>query len=302
VLISASFDAGAGFVVWDERGGWDPDIKVPKFKMPPGATDCHVHIYGPSSRFPFLKERLNRAYEAPKEMLRAIHSKLGVERSVVVHGVTHGANLSVTLDALFTSGGRYRAIMPVDHTVTNQRLEELSASGVRGVRFNFMPRLGGPPDRDTLLRMAERIAPLGWHVLVHMDADDILVHCDTLRALKAPILFDHLLRLDPARGTNQEPFKRLVAFLNEGQAWVKLAALEKFSHEQYPFRDICGIAAALVDAAPDRVVWGTDWPHPDVVPGPTNDGDLVDLIPSYASTAALQQKLLVENPAQLYGF
>jgi predicted TIM-barrel fold metal-dependent hydrolase len=289
-------------VAWSELGGWDDEPKVPRFKMPPHATDCHVHLVGPAKRFPFVGERARRAYYAPKEVLREIHGRLGVERCVVVHGVAHGQNVAVTLDALFTANGRYRATMPADPAVTDQRLQELDASGFRAVRFNFMKRLGGPPARDVFLRTAERIAPLGWHVLIHMDAHEIFQHEDMLRASKAPLLFDHVLRLDPSRGAAQEPFERLVAFLKDGRDWVKISALEKFSKEKYPFRDICGIAAALMDAAPDRCIWGTDWPHPDVVPGPTNDADLADLIPSYAPTAALQSKLLVENPARLYGF
>jgi len=289
-------------VTWTELGGWDDEPTVPRFRLPPGAADCHVHIVGPAVRFRFVEQRAHRAYDAPKETLRAIHARLGVERCVVVHGVAHGTNLSVTLDALFTAAGRYRATMPNDPAITDQRLEELNASGFRAVRFNFMQRLGGPPEREMFLRTAERIAPLGWHMLIHMDADDILKYEDMLRAAKAPLLFDHVLRIDPSRGLAQEPFKRLIAFLKDGKAWVKIAALEKFSKEKYPFRDICGVAAAVLDAASDRAIWGTDWPHPDVVPGPTNDADLVDLIPSYAPTASLQKKLLVDNPAALYGF
>jgi len=291
-------------VAWDaDKGGWDPDTKVPRFELPPGATDCHVHIYGPASRFPFVKERLHRAFEAPKESLCAMHARLGVERCVVVHGVTHGFDLSVTLDALFRAAGRTRAVAPADPAMDDRRLSELDAAGFRGVRFNFMPRLGGPPDPAALRRTAERIAPLGWHLVLHLDADDVLVHRDLLRSLAAPILFDHILRLDPSRGTGQAPFLALVEFLREGRVWVKLAAFEKFSKEAYPFRDICGLAAALVEAAPDRVVWGTDWPHPDVgAGGPTNDGDLADLIPSFAPTPELRRKLLVDNPARLYGF
>jgi predicted TIM-barrel fold metal-dependent hydrolase len=289
-------------VAWDERGGWDDEPKVPRFHLPPDATDCHVHIVGPQARFRFDERRAHRAYDAPKEALRDIQARLGVARCVVVHGVTHGLNVAVTLDALFTANGRYRATMPNDPAITDQRLEELHACGFRAVRFNFMRRLGGPPAREMFLRAAERIAPLGWHILVHMDAEEILQYEEMLRASAAPLVFDHMLRLDPARGTDQAPFRKLVGFLEDGRSWVKLSAFEKFSKEAYPFRDICGVAAALLDAAPERCIWGTDWPHPDVVPGPTNDADLVDLIPSYAPTAALQKALLVDNPAALYGF
>jgi predicted TIM-barrel fold metal-dependent hydrolase len=297
-----AFQAGAIFVAWDEKGGWDDEPKTPRFRMPPDAADCHVHIVGPAARFPFVGPRAHRAYDAPKEVLREIHRRLGIARCVVVHGVHHGDDMSATLDALFTGHGAYRAIMPNDPEIGDRRLSELNASGFRGVRFNFMARLGGPPAREEFLRASERIAPLGWHILIHMDAEEIHRYEDMLRASKAPLVFDHMLRIDPSRGTAQEPFQKLVAFLKEGRDWAKISALEKFSKEKYPFRDICGIAAALVDAAPDRCIWGSDWPHPDVALPPTNDADLADLIPSYAPTTAQQQKLLVDNPARLYGF
>lgn len=288
---------------WDPRGGPDPNTKTPSFTLPSGSCDCHVHIFGPADRFPFMPSRRERAFEAPKNALETMHDKLGVDRCVIVHGFTHGTDLSVTLDAIETGGGRYRAIATVDDTITDERLEELQATGVRGVRYSA--RLGGESlNTDRIRRMAERIATFGWHLVLHLKGDDIITYAEFLKQLPVPFVFDHMAGIDPASGgTDQEPFRALVSHLKDGNGWAKISGIEKVSNQSYPFDDAAALANALISAAPEQVIWGTDWPHPQVGPqGPTNDGDLVDLIPSYASDAALQRKLLVDNPARLYGF
>lgn len=281
--------------------GPDPVTRKPNFAMPPSACDCHAHIYGPGAKFPFAANLGQMAFDAPKEALAAMHAAIGVERGVIVHGATHGTDLSVTLDALASGKGRYRAVALVEDAITDRRLEELDRAGVCGVRYNFVPHLGGPPDMKDFTRMAARIAPLGWHAVLHMKAEHILTFAEVLRRLPLPIMFDHMLRIDPSKGLQQEPFLRLVDFLEDGH-WVKIAAVEKLSKQRYPFEDSVALGAALVRAAPDRCVWGTDWPHPQVGAQRTGDGDLVDLIPAIAPDRGLQTKLLVENPARLYGF
>jgi len=275
--------------------------KKPRYVMQARACDAHVHVYGPAAKFPFAPAYAHLAFDAPKEALRKMHQTIGVQRCVIVHAATHGTDLAVTLDALADGAGRYRAVAIVDNVVTDRRLEELHDAGVRGIRYNFVPHLGGPPDPADLKRMAARIAPLGWHVVLHMKAEDILTFTGVLRELPLPILFDHMLRIDPSLGEAQAPLRCLLDFLAEGH-WVKIAALEKLSRLRYPFEDSVAIGAALIKAAPDRVVWGTDWPHPTVGAKRTNDGDLVDLIPALAPQPEQQRKLLVENPARLYGF
>ena len=289
---------------WDPRGGPDRDTRTPRFKLPKGACDAHVHVFGPRERFAFAPEQLARAFDAPKEDLAAMHAVIGAERCVIVHGAKHGNDLSVTLDAMASDAARYRAVAVVSDAITDAQLEALDRAGVRGVRYNIVPHLGGPPDPDAMRRMAERIAGLGWHLVLHMRDDDILTYADLFRSLKAPLLFDHMARIDPAKGgVDQTAFRTLLGFLESGDNWVKIAAVEKISRLPYPFDDVVSMAACLIEAAPDRVIWGTDWPHPDVGPqGPSNDGDLVDLIPAFAPDAAARRKLLVDNPARLYRF
>ncbi len=288
--------------IWTVKGGFDPDTKRPQFEMPAGACDCHVHIFGPTARFPFVPERLERAFEAPKDALENMHRKIGADRCVIVHGFTHGTDLSVTLDAMKTGGGRYRAIALVDDEITDQRLEQLNKAGVRGVRYTTL--LGGQPLKtDSIQRMVERIAPLGWHLDLLLNGNDIVTYHDFIKRLPVPIVFDHMAEIDPAGGFGQEPFQLLLSHLKDGQGWTKVSRIEKLSNQSFPFADVTALAAALIDAAPDRVIWGTDWPHPQIgEQGPTNDGDLVDLIPSYAPDPVIQRKILVDNPAHLYGF
>lgn len=232
-----------------------------------------------------------------------MHNKIGVDRCVIVHGFTHGTDLSVTLDAMDTGGGRYRAVATVDNTITDERLEELHAAGVRGVRYSVI-LVGESLNTDRIQHMAERIAIFGWHLVLHLKGDDIVTYADFLKRLPVPLVFDHMAGIDPASGgVNQEPFQFLVSHLKDGNGWAKISGIEKASNQSYPFDDAAALAKALILAAPDQVIWGSDWPHPQMGrQGPTNDGDLVDLIPFYASDTATQRKLLVDNPARLYGF
>ena len=283
------------------RGGPDPDTKVPRFVLPPGTCDCHVHLYGPAARFPFAPAQRDRAFEAPRETLETMHDKLGVERCVIVHGGTHGTDLSVTLDALANGNGRYRAVALVDPDISDTRLEELHQAGVRAVRYGFV---FSKPDQSVVRRMADRVAEFGWHMALFLRGDDIITFGDLFRDLPVPLLFDHMAGIDPSRGgSNQEAFQELVRHLKDGAGWAKLSALENHSHQLYPFADATELAGALIEAAPDRVLWGTNWPHPDALPGgPVNDGDLVNLIPRFAPDSVTQRRLLVDNPATLYGF
>lgn len=288
---------------WDPRGGPDPDTRVPRFTLPSGACDCHVHVYGPANRFPFLPERAERSFEAPKEALETMHGIIGADRCVIVHIPAHGTDMAVTLDAMATSARQIRAVALVEDTITDARLEELHTAGVRGIRYS--PTLdGGPLDAKAVRIMAHRVAPLGWHFLMHFKDNAILDYADLLEGLPVPFVLDHFGGINPtAGGTEQDSFRLIAGHLQDGNGWIKTSAIEKTSHQTYPFADAAKIAGALVSLAPDRVLWGTDWPHPGVgSQGPTNDGDLVDLIPTYAPDSAIQRKLLVENPQRLYGF
>ena len=296
--MSAATNQGAA-----PRGGPDPDTKAPRLALPAGACDCHVHVYGPAHRFPFLPSHAERSVEAPKDELERMHRAIGMDRCVIVHVPAHGTDLAVTLEAMQTSAREVRAAALVDDAITDKRLEELHAAGFRGVRYS--PTLdGGPLNEAAIRRMADRIAPLGWHILLHFKGEAILDYADLLDGLAVPFVLDHFGGVDPATGgTGQATFRLVEKHLRNGSGWVKTSAIEKISRQPYPFADAADIAAAFLSIAPDKVLWGTDWPHPGLgTQDPTNDGDLVDLIPTYAADPAIRQKLLVDNPARLYGF
>jgi 2-pyrone-4,6-dicarboxylate lactonase len=277
------------------------------FRVPSGSCDTHCHLIGPRTLFPFTPARAgDLAADATKAMLATMHQRLGIQRAVIVQSGLHGTDPSVTLDAIATSQGRYRGVVLVEPGIRDRELEVLHAGGIRGIRLNLVPHPDGPPNPADLVRLADRAANLGWHFLLHLRSEQISMLSGLLRKLRVSLVFDHLGRIDPSRGTSQPAIRRLVEFLADGNCWVKIAAVDKVSRQPYPFPDVAEIAAKLVDAAPDRVIWGSDWPHPDarglrhgVLP---EDEDLVALVPSYAPDAVLQRKLLVENPARLYGF
>ncbi len=269
---------------------------------PPGTCDCHVHVYGPPSRFPFVESHRDRSPDGPAPQLEAMHLAIGVDRCVIVHPPGHGTDLAVTIDAMDSGDRDYRAIALVEPAISDQRLEELHRLGFRGVRYS--PTLdGGALDKPAVLEMARRIEPLGWHLLLHFKDNAILDYADLLEALTIPFVLDHFGGVDPATGgTDQDSFRLVAKHVSGGNGWIKTSAIEKISHQSYPFEDAIEIAAAFVSLTPDRVIWGTDWPHPGVGEKATDDDDLLNLIPLYAPDAKTQRKILVDNPAQLYGF
>jgi 2-pyrone-4,6-dicarboxylate lactonase len=279
--------------------GPDPDTKQPRYVPPPGTCDAHCHIFGPADRFPFAAARPYTPPDAPVENLAKLHRILGIERAVIVHPSCHGKDLRVTLDAIARSNGRYRGTMLADDSLSARDLEELHERGIRAVRFNFVRHLGGAPDLNVFRRMVERIAPLGWHAVLHLDAEGLLEHRAVLQDLPVPMVIDHMGRVKAAGSLEQQPFNLLRDFMRHENCWVKVSGSERVSSLGPPFTDAIPFAQALIDVAPDRVLWGTDWPHPNVVHMP-NDGDLVDLIPLIAPDRATQQRLLVDNPARLY--
>lgn len=280
---------------------------MPSFQFPSFSCDTHCHLIGPRTLFPFTPARAgDTAADATKAMLAAMHRRLGIERAIIVQSGLHGTDPSVTLDAIASSEGRYRGVALVEPGIKDRELELLHAGGIRGIRHNFVSYPDGPPNPADLVRLAEQAASLGWHFLLHLRSEQILTLSGLLRMLRVSLVFDHLGRIDPSRGPNQPAVERLLEFVADGNCWVKIAAVDKLSRQPYPFPDVVEIVSKLVGAAPDRVIWGSDWPHPDarglrhgVIP---EDEDLAALIPSYAPNAALQRKLLVENPARLYGF
>ena len=261
----------------------DPNTRPPRFRLPALACDAHCHVFGPAARFPYAPERSYTPPDAPKENLAALHRILGIERAVIVQASCHGSDNSATLDAIAGSGGRYRGIAIVDETVTDKDYAALHAGGMRGVRFNFVKHLGGMPDMRVFHRTLERIAPLGWHLVLHLDAADIVELAPLLRGLRLPFIIDHMGRVKADAGLAQAPFRALLELVKLDTCWVKVCGAERVSTAGPPFADAIPFARALVEAAPDRVLWGTDWPHPNIARHMPNDGDLVDLVPLIAA-------------------
>ncbi|HZP34445.1 MAG TPA: amidohydrolase family protein [Candidatus Acidoferrales bacterium] len=270
--------------------------------MPPLACDAHCHVFGPAAKFSYSADRAYTPPDAPKERLAALHHILGIERAVIVQASCHGTDNRATLDAIATSGGRYRGIAIVDDKFTDRDYALLQEGGIRGVRFNFVKHLGGMPDMNVFRRVVERIQPLGWHLVVHLDAADIVELGEIFRKLTLPFIIDHMGRVKAAGGLGQPAFRALLELMKLENCWVKVCGSERVSSAGPPFLDAVPFAQALVTAAPHRVLWGTDWPHPNIARHMPNDGDLVDLVPLIAPTEELREKVLVENPAKLYDF
>ncbi|HEY6241575.1 MAG TPA: amidohydrolase family protein [Burkholderiales bacterium] len=284
--------------------GPDPNPVKPKYAPPPGACDAHCHIFGPAATFPYAPERRYTPPDSPKEKLRALHEHLGLARAVLVQASCHGADNRAMLDAIawsqqFEPGGAWRGVAMVGDEVTERELETLHTGGVRGVRFNFVRHLGGAPDPRVFERTLAMIALLGWHLVLHFDAEDIESHADLFRRLRVPFVIDHVGRVQASHGVDQRPFRMLLDLMKNPLAWVKVSGPERVSTAGKPFRDAIPFAAALVEAAPDRVLWGTDFPHPNVKVMP-NDGELVDLFARIVSGESLRKRILVDNPARLY--
>ncbi len=276
----------------------DPNPVKPRYVPPPGACDAHCHVFGPGERFPYAPNRSYTPPDAPKERLAALHQHLGLSRAVLVQASCHGTDNSAMLDALASSAGAWRGVAMVGRDVTDHELQRLHEGGVRGARFNFVAHLGGAPDLAVVEAIAARVAALGWHLQLHLDADDILIYRGFLDRLRVPFIIDHMGRVEARRGVGQEPFRLLLELMRNELAWVKISGPERISAGK-PFDDAIPFMRALIEAAPARVLWGTDFPHPNVRVMP-NDGELVDLFAACCEDDAVRAQLLIENPSRLY--
>ncbi len=280
----------------------DPDTRIPAFRLPPLTCDSHCHIFGPHARYPYAPGRSYTPHDAPLSAFRVLHGKLGVERAVIVNATCHGRDNSVVTDAIAESGGRYLGVANIDESFTDRELERLTEQGIRGCRFTFVRRLGAVPDLAAFQRIIKRIKPLGWHVDLYFEAQDVPDFVPMLRALPLTYVIDHMGGVRAGAIHDAASFAALVELLRTDEnCWMKVTGPERISAAGPPFHDVVPFARALIAAAPDRVLWGTDWPHPNVKLMP-NDGDLVDIVPHYTADPALQQALLVDNPARLYRF
>lgn len=279
-----------------------PAPSKPAFVLPPGAVDAHCHVFGPGNEFPYAPERKYTPCDAGKDELWALRDRLGFSRNVIVQATCHGADNRAVVDALRASGGRAKGIATVRRSVTDAELADLNAAGVKGVRFNFVKRLVETTPPDELLEIAHRIAPLGWHVVIYFEAADLPELYDFITRLPTLVVVDHMGRPDVSKPVAGPEFGLFVQLMRDNpQIWSKVTCPERLSQSGPPdYADVVPFARHLVETFPDRVLWGTDWPHPNLKSHMPDDGALVDFIPQIAPTAALQHMLLVANPQRLY--
>ena len=276
------------------------DPSKPEFKAPAGAVDAHCHVFGPADKFPYHPKRKYTPCDAPKEKLFALRDYLGFERNVIVQASCHGTDNAALVDALETAGDLARGVAVVDPAITGEELRAMGKSGVRAVRFNFVKRLVDTP-RDVFLSIAEKIKPLGWHIVVYFEAPDLEDLVPFLSELNTTIVVDHMGRPDVTKGVDHPDFQRFINLMkNNDMIWTKVSCPERLTQTPPDYSDVVPFAKMLVETFPNRVLWGTDWPHPNMKSHVPDDGKLVEVIPEIAPTAELQQKLLVDNPMRLY--
>ena len=280
-----------------------PEPSIPEFKLPSGAVHAHCPVFGPAGEFPFAPERKYTPCDAGKDKLWTLRDHLGLHRNVIVQATCHGADNRALVDALADSRGKARGVATVRASVTDEELKLLDNAGVRGVRFNFVKRLVDALPFDDLQRIAERIAPLGWHIVIYFEAADLSEYYEFFTALPTTVVVDHMGRPDitaPIDGPDFELFLRLLS--DNDNFWSKVSCPERLSGvgPEGGYEDVVPFARTVVENFSDRVLWGTDWPHPNMKTHMPDDGKLVDFVPKIAVTRELQRKLLVDNPMRLY--
>jgi 2-pyrone-4,6-dicarboxylate lactonase len=279
-----------------------PNPSKPRFKLPPGAVDAHCHVFGPEAKFPFAPERKYTPCDASKEQLFALRDFLGFDKNVIVQSTCHGNDNRAMLDALAHSNGRARGVASVGRDVSDAELKAMHAAGVRGTRFNFVKRLVDVTPREVLIEIANRIAPLGWHVVVYFEAQDLPEFWDFFTTLPTTVVVDHMGRPDVSKPVDGPEFELFIKLLSEHtNIWSKVSCPERLSKVGPDgYEDVVPFARRIVETFPERVLWGTDWPHPNMTTHMPDDGKLVDYVPKIATTPELQRKLLVDNPTRLY--
>lgn len=288
---------------------WYAHPTRPRFHLPPGAVDAHCHVFGPGAEFPYAPERKYTPCDASKTQLFALRDFLGFDRNVIVQATCHGSDNRALINALQSSGGKARGVATVQRSISDAAIQTLHDAGVRGVRFNFVKRLVDFTPKDELLEIAQRIKAWGWHVVIYFEAVDLPELWDFFTTLPTTVVIDHMGRPDVSKPVDGPQFTLFLEFMRQyPNVWSKVSCPERLSisgpsaldGEVNAYQDVVPFARRVVELFPDRVLWGTDWPHPNLKNHMPDDGLLVDFIPHIAPTAELQKKLLVDNPMRLY--
>ncbi len=287
----------------------DPNPKKPGYVLPANSCDCHFHVFGPPHRFAFAARRRYTPPAAPIEHYFMMQKAVGLGRGVVVQPSAHGVDNSAVLDAIARGGGRLRGVANIDRSTSDEDLARLHAGGIRGVRFSLMS--DRPGATDDIAAAIPRIAPLGWSLDLHIEPAHLVAHEAFIRDIPVPVVIDHIGRVRPADGLEQPAMRLVLDLARDARFWIKISCPDKISalpqavvEGGLPYADVAPYAQAAIDAAPDRILWGSDWPHannfsPGRIP---NDGDLLDLLAAFAPDENVRRRILVDNPARLYGF
>lgn len=279
-----------------------PSPRRPSVRLPAGSCDSHCHVFGPSAIFPYAADRTFTPVDAPVSQLMALHELLGLERAVIVQSACYGSDHSALLDALEAGGGQYRGVGLISRGTSPGAIADLHAAGVRGFRLNFLPHLGSPPEREEIRVIVAMVADLGWHAEVHVRWLDMARYADLIRWFPIPVVIDHMARLDLARDATGEAAGSLLSLLDSGGVWIKTSGADRISLTGPPYSDAVAFAARLVSHAPERVLWGTDYPHPNIKGPAPDDGLLTDQLTRIAPRPDDLHRMLVSNPAEFFGF
>ncbi len=274
----------------------------PSYRPPPLACDAHCHVFGPATAFPYAPKRKYTPKDAPKNALFDLHHQLGFERAVIVQASCHGTDNRAMLDMLRHAHGRYRGVAVIDEHCTQKELQKLHDAGVRGIRFNFLSRLMDVKPPKHYLRIAEKITALGWHIVVYFESENLHSITDIINKFPCPVVIDHMGRPDISKPINDESFQRVCELLSNKGNWIKVSCIERLSKVGPPYSDAIPFAHHLITHYPNQVLWGTDWPHPNMEGKIPDDTLLMNSIPLMVQDKALQKRLLVDNPHTLYGF
>ncbi|MEE8223216.1 MAG: amidohydrolase family protein [Alphaproteobacteria bacterium] len=287
----------------------DPNTRPPGWALPAGACDTHFHVFGPPDRFPYAATRRYEPPAAPIEHYWKVQKITGLARGVVVQPTVHGTDHAAIVDAIARSDGRLLGVACIDQNTTDADLAALKAAGIRAARFSLMSDRAG--SAKAMAREVDRIARLDWSLVLHIEPRFLLAHEDFIRGLPVATVIDHMARIDPGEGLDQPAFGLLLDLLADVRFWTKICGVDKISARPQahvgdgpPFADVVPFAKAVIEAAPDRVIWGSDWPHGNTfAPGRIpNEGDLLDLLGVIAPADEARRRILVDNPARLYGF
>jgi 2-pyrone-4,6-dicarboxylate lactonase len=279
---------------------WHANPSKPRYTPPPGAVDAHCHVFGPMAQFPFSAKAKYLPEDADATALFALRDHLGFARNVIVQASCHGTDNAATLHAIAQSGGMARGVAVVDPAITPEELAALHDGGIRGVRFNFLKRLVDDAPKDKFLALAARL-PAGWHVVIYFEADILEEMRAFIAAIPVPVVIDHMGRPDVSQGPDGPDMRAFRSLLeSRDDIWFKATCPDRLDPSGAPWNDFAAAVRPLVEDYADRVVWGTDWPHPNMQDAIPDDGHLVDMIPRIAPTPELQRKLLIDNPMRLY--